>query len=98
MPKSSQNDLPTDGKYAPKTTGATGPRGAAALDQVEAELVRTAIVAVLTAGDAILLGTTRDGGAVAMQLYSGDNIDKLYGSGTGELSTLLQGLVEAAQV
>lgn len=97
MSKDSKPDSSGVGKYGGVRPKGTGPYGAEALGEVDADLLREALTAVLTAGDAILLGTTRDGGAVAIQAYSGDQIDKLYGSSVVELEVVLSGVRDAAK-
>lgn len=97
MPKSAGNDSSGPGKYAkPSVSGGTV-HGAEAFQDVDPLTVHTCLCAVLMAGDGILLGTTRDGGAVVIQMFSGDATDKLYASTALELEDVLQGIQDVAR-
>lgn len=96
MSNSADGDSPKPGKYDRTKGQGKVPHGAEAFGELDPALVHQAITAVIRAGDAILVGTTRDGGAVAMQLYSGDALDKLYGATAEELAEVLQGVYDAA--
>lgn len=96
MSKHSEPESNGGGKYSQFSGKSPDAHGAQALAEVDTLLLAQAVVAVLTVGDAILFGTTRDGGAVAMQLFSGTELDKLYGATQEELTDRLRGIVEAA--
>lgn len=97
MSKSSENVSPGGGKYQKAATSSGSAHGVEALQEVDPALLHSAVCAVLQAGDAVLLGTTRDGGAVAMQLYSGDSLDKLYCATLEELQDALRGVLSVAE-
>jgi len=96
MSKRADNDLHGPGKYAPNGVATGAVHGPAILDDLEPGVLLNAIRAVLVVGDAILFGTTRDGGAVAMQLYSGEDIDKIYAATLPALEDALRGITFAA--
>jgi hypothetical protein len=97
MPRHSKPDSTGPTRYGSSQSTAGDARGAAALALTTAELLRETVTAVLNAGDAILIGTTRDGGAVAIQLFSGDRVDRLYAATLEELQETLQGVLLAAE-
>lgn len=94
MPKNSEPASTGAGKYARSKMDAGNVHGAEALADISATVMRDAIAAVLTQGDAILLGCTRDGGAVAIALYSGEAVDKMYASTPEEVQELFQGILD----
>jgi len=78
-------------------SGGGGARGVQALQALKPALVHGMVCAVLGQGDAVLFGTTREGGAIMLQLFSGEESDKLYASSLEELEELVKG-VEAVAV
>ncbi len=64
---------------------------------IPAEYWRDAVLAVLLAGDAVLLGTTRDGGAVVMTIMEGDRRHRQYFSDATELMASLQELGKSVE-
>ena len=97
MPKNSDTSSSGPGKYENSGRGADDAHGADALDMCDSAVVLDTIGAVLHAGDSIQFGTTRDGGAVVIQLYSEGAIDKLYAASQEELEHKLQAIQETAQ-
>jgi hypothetical protein len=54
-----------------------------------------AISKVVDAGDAVIVGSTRDGGAVCITVLSGDDREKLYASSEEELGRICEALLDA---
>jgi hypothetical protein len=50
------------------------------------KLLHLVIAAVVDNGDAVVLGRTRDGGAVVLTILSGDEKHKFYSTNNGELA------------
>jgi hypothetical protein len=96
MSKSAAPDSTGPTRYGNLRGGAGNAHGAEALAEADSSVLLTAIASVLLAGDAILFGTTRDGGAVAMQLFSGDTTDKVYAASRPELEDALRAITAAA--
>lgn len=96
MSKSSENASPGPGKYGTAKTSSDVVHGADALMEINAELIQECLHAVVQAGDAMLVGTSRDGGTLVIQMFSGDASDKLYASTAEELTLTLEGIREAA--
>lgn len=96
MSKSAKDISPGGGKYGNAATPTQEPHGAVILADIDADLLRDTLAEVLVSGDAMLWGTTRDGGAVVIQMFSGDASDKLYASTAGELEDKLRAVREVA--
>lgn len=89
---------------SPKAKGSAPSRGLARINGksghvapswVDAAGALLAIDSVIETGDAIIIGRTRDGGAIAVTLISGDEREKLYASDDEELSDLIQTVLRA---
>jgi hypothetical protein len=50
---------------------------------------------VTRSGDALVIGRTRDGGAISITVISGDDREKLYASTDDELAAVITELCEA---
>lgn len=61
---------------------------------VNVTLVGAACIAVAKHGAALMVSTTRDGGAVCITLFDNDNRDKMYAHSQDEIEAALQGLLE----
>ncbi len=64
--------------------------------EVHAGAVLDALDAVQSAGDALLLGATRDGGALVITVCSGDQRHKFYPTSTEECEATLLDITNAA--
>lgn len=53
-----------------------------------------ACAAVLRRGDAIMLSTTQDGGALRVMVFEGETRHKFYASGAADVTELLHGLAQ----
>jgi hypothetical protein len=96
MSKHAEKDSSTPGRYAKSLGSVDGAHGAVALSLCGAQEIQDALVAVLIVGDAVLFGTTRDGGAVVMTLFSGESTDKVFASTVEDLQEAFSGIVAAA--
>jgi hypothetical protein len=92
----SRGDRPGTGVNAYNTGHNQGPAERVPVSEIEADLLRTAIDAILAAGDAIQFARTMDGGCLAVQVLSDGIVAKFYWSGLGEISTGLEMLVDTA--
>ena len=61
---------------------------------VDPTLVGAACIAVAKHGAALMISTTRDGGAVCITLFDNDSRDKMYAHSQDEIEVALQGLIE----
>lgn len=59
-----------------------------------ADSIKSAVVGVTDSGGAILFSATRDGGALVLSVYSGEETAKEYVTEQGDISALLQWVVE----
>jgi len=64
------------------------------LSAVDTNLIATAVVRVAMSGAALMISTTRDGGAVCLTLFDNDTRDKMYAHSVEEIEYALQGLIE----
>lgn len=87
---------PTGSRYARLGTR-SAPVARASWEDAEAETLWRTIQAVTDAGDAIMFGRTRDGGAVVLTLLSGDVREKAYATGPEEVASLLAEVLSAAE-
>lgn len=69
--------------------------GLDALRAVDPSTLVDALYAVVEQGCALMVGATRDGGAVSLILMDGNERHKLYPSSADELNTALRDLVES---
>lgn len=65
-------------------------KAAASWEDAEPETLWRTVAEVTAAGDAVVFGRTRDGGAVALTVWSGDERPKWYATGPEEIAELLQ--------
>ena len=65
-------------------------------DEVSSSMIGEIVGAVTRGGDAILFGTTQDGGALVITICSGSERIKFYGSTEAEISTMMQRVLAAA--
>lgn len=66
-----------------------------ALSAVNAEILVSALHAVVSDGAAIMLSATRDHGAICITLLSGEQRHRVYTSTVGELDQALRDLIES---
>lgn len=66
-------------------------------DEVSAPLIGELVGAVTRDGAAILLGTTRDGGALVVTVCAGDERIKFYASTPEEVASMLANLIATAE-
>jgi len=64
------------------------------LTAVSPGLIAEAVVRVAVSGAALMVSTTRDGGAVCLTLFDNDTRDKMYAHSVEEIEVALQGLIE----
>lgn len=57
-----------------------------------------AIDSIIRTGDAVILGRTRDGGAVCLTILSGEEREKLYASDEAELVALVDAIAGAYEL
>jgi len=96
MPKSSEKPSGSIDRYERRGVSQESVRGVKALAETPPVMCHQCVVAILTAGDAVLFGTTRDGGAIAVQVMAGTEVAKFYASSQDEVQELLQELAIAA--
>lgn len=97
MSQSADGSSNSGSKYTRSRRGSGSAHGARALAECSPALLQSTIVSVLESGDAITLGTTRDGGAVSIALYSDGVVEKLYGASLEELTMLLEDVGAVAE-
>lgn len=66
-----------------------------ALSAVDSKLLALAFAAVVSDGAALMVGTTRDYGAICLTLMSGNDRRKVYPSNVQELDQALRDLVDS---
>ena len=66
-------------------------------DEVSAPLIGQLVAAVTRDGSAILLGTTRDGGAFCITVCAGDERIKFYARDGNELAGQIRNLIATAE-
>lgn len=96
MSKGSDKQSTGTGRYGRSTTDAGSVRGAAALEVSSAELLLETVCALCRSGDALMISSTRDGGAVAFNVLSGDFRDTLYAATTDEIEDTLRHVLKVA--
>lgn len=96
MSKSVEGSSSGRGRYGRSRNESETARGVAALETLPDAELTGAVLAVLRAGDAVALGTTRDGGALAITTFSGGMAEKFYASSDLEIHDLLMMLERAA--
>lgn len=94
--RSSRTPTPGASKYATLKGGSTTPK--VSFGDVGGDLLSSCLDTVTTAGDAILLARTRDGGAIAVNVLSDGETVKFWCASVDELRELLITLAEAASV
>lgn len=67
----------------------------ASWDGVSPEIVGEAVLAVLDAGDAMMVSTTSDGGAVRITLFEGDSKHSTYVHTPTELEAVMRGIAQS---
>lgn len=67
------------------------------LTEIDAELLRDAVVAVCLEGDAIILGLTSDQGAAAVRILSNEGKEAFYAATTEALEFILRALRDRAK-
>lgn len=82
-------------KYGGGTSGR--PLGPVRYSEVPAELLRHAVDAVTSDGDAVTLGRTSEGGAYYVGVLSDGLLEKFYADSPDELATVLERLIEVAE-
>lgn len=65
-------------------------------EEISAPLIGELVGCVTRDGDAILLGTTRDGGAFAITVCSGDERIKFYARSSDELAKIITDLIQTS--
>ncbi len=61
---------------------------------VDPAVMGAAVIAVAAAGAALMVSTTRDGGAVSLTLFDNDEKERTYAHSADEINDLLLGLIE----
>lgn len=90
-------DRKNDGKVSKWTQYQAPPRVAnMSWDEVSLPLIGEVVGAVTRDGAAILLGTTRDGGALVITVCDGDQRIKFYASSSEEVSSMMSRVLAAA--
>lgn len=74
-----------------------GPSAKASWEEADADALWRAVTAATDAGDAVMFGKTRDGGAVVLTVLSGDDRIRSYAHDASEIAELLKGLRAAAE-
>jgi hypothetical protein len=59
----------------------------------DSEMMGEAVRSILAGGDAVMVSTTRDGGALRLIVFEGQDKHTFYASGDGEIGPLLSSLV-----
>lgn len=72
-------------------------KDAASWEDADAEELWRTICEVTSAGDALMFGRTRDGGAVTVVVLSGDERVRNYATGAEEIADVLKRLREAVE-
>jgi hypothetical protein len=72
-------------------------RGTRLVSECNPGTLALAITRVVAQGDAILIGSTSDGGCVVITILSGDERQKFYPNDEGSLSAALSQIAEAYQ-
>lgn len=80
---------PTSSRYA-RLASASPRKDAATWEEADADELWRTIYEVTGAGDALMFGRTRDGGAVTLVVLSGDERVRQYATGAEEISELLK--------
>lgn len=97
MSKQEEDSARNPAKYTRARRLAGSAHGVEALENVDAVVLQDCVDSVLGAGDAIAFGVTKDGGAIAITIYSDGEAEKLYGGSTEELTELLEGIAGVAR-
>ena len=102
MPRDTEPGQPTSKKDQVKggkwTKYVPEPRaGGLTWADISQPLIGEVVQAVTRGGDAILLGTTRDGGALVLTVCSGDQRVKFYSSTELEAAAMLQKVLNIAE-
>lgn len=66
-------------------------------DEVSQPLIGEMVGAVTRDGSAVLLGTTRDGGALVVTVCAGDERAKFYASSLEEVASMMQNIISVAE-
>lgn len=75
----------------------TGNTGGVQLDEVDYQLIGRCVAAVAAVGDAIMLSHTRNGRAVRIAVYHGEQKVAKYANSPEELTSLLETLTYIAE-
>jgi len=87
---------PTGSRYA-RLANASPRKNAASWEDADAQELWRTLCEVSSAGDALMFGRTRDGGALVVTVLSGDERVQNYATGPEEVSALLARIREAVE-
>lgn len=94
MPKASKRS-DAGSKWTKYQPGNVGPK--IAWDEVSYPQIGEMVAAVTRDGSALLLGTTRDGGALVVTVCAGDERIKFYASTAEEVASMIQNVIAIAE-
>jgi len=101
MGQTDEKAIERKGKGRGKTTPTSQSAWAKARDASSADLtaidpalIGSAVQAVAMAGAALMVSTTRDGGAVSITVFDNDEKERVYAHSSEEIEYVFRGLVE----